>query len=323
VAVSAATGVRRLRRRVSPGEAGRRAADLLQSWLREALERAVPMARVRALVSAGAVRVNGSVSKAAGRPLRAGQRVEALVRPDLLVSRAASLDRPFRLTPRAILHRDSVLLAVDKPPGLPTHPTADPLRPSLVGHVRSYLGERGGYLAVHQRLDRDTSGVVLFATDPRANPGLARAFAGRQVEKTYLALTARPDPLPPHRLRICAPLASSGKGGVVVGGREAKDTETEVTVREVLADALLVEARPLTGRKHQVRVHLAHAGMPILGDAAYGEEGARAPRTMLHAQRLVLPHPLTGELLVVRSPTPADFEAVLARLRSGRSDPSC
>jgi 23S rRNA pseudouridine955/2504/2580 synthase len=102
-----------------------------------------------------------------------------------------------------------------------------------------------------------------------------------------------------------------------VGGEGALAAETRVVVREVLADALLVEARPLTGRKHQVRAHLAHAGIPILGDPVYGD-AKRAPRLMLHARRLALPHPLTGEPLVLESPLPADFEAVLARLRSSR-----
>jgi 23S rRNA pseudouridine1911/1915/1917 synthase len=260
------------------------------------------MARVRALVAAGAVRLNGEVVRSAGRPVRAGQLVDAALRLELLRSRATGTDRRFRLTPRAILYRDDVLVAVDKPPGLPTHATADLSRPSLVGHVAEHLrGAEAAYVAVHQRLDRDTSGVVLLATDPRANEGLARAFAGRQVEKTYLALTARPSPLPPRRQRVVVPLG-------------AKPAETELVVREVLEGALLVEARPLTGRKHQVRAHLAHAGMPILGDPVYGD-GRRAPRLMLHALRLALPHPLTGRPLVVESPLPPDFEAVLARLR--------
>jgi RluA family pseudouridine synthase len=279
------------------------------------------MARVRALVAAGAVRVNGEVPRVAGRPVRAGQRVEALVRPELLRSRATASDRPFRLTSRALLFRDAALLAVDKPPGLPTHATADPSRPSLVGHVGLFLRESGAgsYVAVHQRLDRDTSGVVLFAIDPRANEGLARAFLGRAVEKTYVALTARPVNVPRRRLRVSAPLSAPGPGDarrVAVGGTGAKPAETDVVIREVLADALLVEARPLTGRKHQVRAHLAHAGMPILGDPVYGSAGGRAPRLMLHASRLALSHPLTGQPLAIESPLPADFEAVLARLRS-------
>ena len=280
------------------------------------------MARVRALVAAGGVRVNGEVPRSAGRPVRAGQRVEAIVRPELLRPRATTSDRPFRLTSRAVLFRDGALLAVDKPPGLPTHATADLSRPSLVGHVERFLLETGAgsYVAVHQRLDRDTSGVVLFATDPRANEGLARAFLGRAVEKTYVALTSRPASVPRRGLLVSAPLSAPGPGGglrVAVGSRGASPAETEVVVREELAEALLVEARPLTGRKHQVRVHLAHAGMAILGDPVYGEAGGRAPRLMLHARRLALSHPLTGQPLAIESPLPADFEAVLARLRSG------
>ena len=150
--------------------------------------------------------------------------------------------------------------------------------------------------------------------------GLARAFSGRAVEKTYVALT-RPTrdrcldegSACRHRSRLRGPAAARR---VTVGGEGAKPAETEVVVREVLADALLVEARPLTGRKHQVRAHLAHAGMPILGDPVYGDAGGRAPRLMLHARRLALPHPLTGQPLAIESPLPADFEAVLARLRS-------
>jgi RluA family pseudouridine synthase len=304
-------------RRVSPAEAGLRLADVLARWLPNVLGRPVAMARVRALVSAGAARVDGAVLKAAGRPLRAGQRVEALVRPELLRRRTERSDRPFRLEAGAILFRDEVLLAVDKPPGLPTHATADPSRPSLVAHVARHLRATGAgsYVAVHQRLDRDTSGVVLFATDRRANEGLADAFAGRAVEKTYVALTARPPGPPPRRLRVSVPLAGEGRR-VTVGGAGAKAAETEVVVRETLASALLVEARPLTGRKHQLRAHLAHAGMPILGDPVYGDAGERAPRLMLHARRLALPHPLTGEPLVIESPLPEDFVRLLARLRA-------
>jgi RluA family pseudouridine synthase len=311
----------RLHFRVAPSQAGLRLADVLTSWLAEVLGRPVPTARVRALLAAGGVRVNGEVLRAAGRPVRAGQRVEAIVRPELLRPRTARSDRPFRLTSARILFRDGALLAVDKPPGLPTHATADASRPSLVGHVESFLAGAGAasYVAVHQRLDRDTSGVVLFATDPRANENLARAFAGRQVEKTYVALTARPATLPRRSFDVSVPLAPPGPRGLrrtTVGGEGALLAETRVVVKEVLADALLVEVRPLTGRKHQVRAHLAHAGMPILGDPVYGDAAERAPRLMLHARRLALPHPLTGEPLVLESPLAADFEATLARLRS-------
>ncbi|HSD25737.1 MAG TPA: hypothetical protein VLL75_00470, partial [Vicinamibacteria bacterium] len=133
------SGGRRLDLRVPPADAGARLADALERWLAAALGRPVPRSRMRALVAAGAVRVDGAVLRAAGRPLRTGQRVQAVVRPELLRPRAETTDRPFRLTERSVLFRDDALLAVAKPPGLPTHATADPARPSLVAHVERYL----------------------------------------------------------------------------------------------------------------------------------------------------------------------------------------
>ena len=337
-----------LQRRVSVAEAGRRLVDVLQAWLAAELGERVPMARVRALVSAGGVRVDGDVARAAGRPLRRGQHVRALVEPERLQARARLLDRRFTLSADRILFDDGIVLAVDKPPGLPTHATADLARPSLVGHVEGYLRARGTPVkpAVHQRLDRDTSGVVLFGIDPRANAGLARAFASREAEKSYLAITAAPKRRPKDRFRIEAPIGPAGQGreGVRIGGKGAQPAETEVLVREVLDGALLITAHPLTGRRHQLRAHLAHAGLPILGDHLYGPASAeatgrvaplrglpppdgaavpraaarsRVPRLMLHASRLALPHPTTGKPLVIESPIPADFAAVLAALRSG------
>jgi len=314
---------RLLERRVGEAEAGARLVDALQGWLGDLLGEPVPMARVRALVSAGAARVDGQVARAPGRVLRRGEHVAADVVPERLRSRARALDRPFVLTPERVLYDDGFVLAVDKPPGLPTHATADPSRPSLAGHVERFLRERGSDAvpAVHQRLDRDTSGVVLFGVDAAANAGLARAFAGRRAEKTYLAITARPTRQPRSYYRVEAPLDAAGPGseGVRVGGRDAKPAVTDVVVREVLEEALLVEARPLTGRRHQVRAHLAHAGVPILGDRVYsrwaGPSGSSVPRLMLHARRLALPHPTTGEPLVIESPIPEDFAAVLAGLR--------
>jgi len=213
-----------------------------------------------------------------------------------------------------VLYEDDALLAVDKPPGLLTVPSADPRRPSLVAAVKAFLAARRHargagepYLAVHQRLDRDTSGVVLFATDPAANPGLAAAFAGRSVEKAYEALTHLPPERPPRRFTVESPVTADGAFA-----------RTDVTVVEALPGGLLVEARPLTGRKHQIRIHLARIGAAILGDDVYGPPRTRGsvPRLMLHARRLALEHPLTGSRLVIESAPPADFRAALAAIRS-------
>jgi 23S rRNA pseudouridine1911/1915/1917 synthase len=314
---------RRLQRRAGAAEAGQRLVDALQAWLAAELGQAVPMARVRALVSGGGVRVDGDVARAAGRPLRRGEHVAVLVEPERLLPLARAVDRPFTLTPARILFDDGIVLAVDKPAGLPTHATADRSRPSLSGHVEAWLRQKGRpvTLAVHQRLDRDTTGVVLFGIDARANAGLATAFASHQAVKTYLALAASPERrLPPHFL-VDAPIGAAAPGGegVRVDGKGAKPAQTEVVVREVLEDALLVEARPLTGRRHQLRAHLAHAGVPVLGDRVYGGSGPTVPRLMLHAWRLALPHPTTGKALVIESAIPADFAAVLAQLRPNAS----
>jgi 23S rRNA pseudouridine1911/1915/1917 synthase len=308
-----------VRRRVTGAEAGRPLAEVLAAAVAPVIGREVPRSRLRAMIVAGAVRVDGRVVRSGARPLRAGQTVEAFARVDALRPPAEATDRPFELTPAAVLYRDEWLVAVAKPAGLPTHATADRSRPSLVAHVERFLAESGGpgAVAVHQRLDRDTSGVVLFASSPAANAGLARAFDGHEVEKVYLALTARPNRLPPAAFVVDAPLAAGGpaRRPVRAGGEGARPARTEVAVRETLPGALLVEARPLTGRRHQVRVHLSHAGLPILGDPFYGDASA-APRLMLHAARLVLRHPVTGEALSIECPLPPDFGGLVSRLRA-------
>jgi 23S rRNA pseudouridine1911/1915/1917 synthase len=295
--------------RTTADHEGRRLDDVLASWLPAVLGAPVSRSALRRLVMAGAVSVDGRVLRRPGRPLRAGLRLEARVSVDRLQRGPAESDRSFVVSDADVLYRDDVLIAVDKPPGLPTVPTADPRRPSLVGAVKAFLVARrpdaGGaepYLAVHQRLDRETSGVVLFATDPAANAGLAAAFAGRAVEKTYHALTARPRERLPRRFTVEAPVSADGAGA-----------ETELTVLKVLPRGLLVEARPRTGRKHQIRIHLAEAGAPILGDDRYAPRGpSSVPRLMLHARRLALSHPLTGVPVVIESPSPADFRRALA-----------
>jgi 23S rRNA-/tRNA-specific pseudouridylate synthase len=156
---------------------------------------------------------------------------------------------------------------------------------------------------------------VLFARDPRADAPLAAAFASREVEKVYRAVTARPPRLPPFAWTVDAPLAARHRR-VVVDPLGAP-AETAVRRIETGARALLVEARPRTGRKHQVRVHLAASSAPILGDAIYApsDVAARAERVLLHAARLALRHPLTGRPLVVEAADPPDLAAAIAELR--------
>ncbi len=300
---------------MSARESGTPLLDLLTAWLPPLIGEPPPRARVRAMVAGGAVRVDGVPLRAPGRLLRARQLVEAAVRAPALQPKTAATDRPFTMSDAAVVFRDRWLLAVSKPPGLPTHPTADRRRPSLVSAVESWLREQGtpAVLGVHQRLDRDTSGLVLFTIDPEANPELARAFDSSRVAKTYLALAARPTGDLADELTIDAPLAVAANGRVRVArpAEAARPASTVVVVRERLGRTLLVEARPRSGRKHQIRVHLAHAGLPIVGDRLYGAGGPQAPRAMLHAWRLELPHPVSGRKLVLESPLPSDFREAL------------
>jgi 23S rRNA pseudouridine1911/1915/1917 synthase len=213
-----------------------------------------------------------------------------------------------------LLYADAELVAVDKPPFVAAQPTLTHDVGTLPDLVQALLG--APVTLVH-RLDRETTGVTVFARTAAAAAALAEAFRAGGPEKTYLALCGRA-PAPPEG-RIDAPL---GKDPARPGLRridprgDAAATRYR-TLRES-ARAALVEARPETGRTHQIRVHLASVGASILGDPRYG--GARrvgelaVPRVLLHARRLELDHPTTGERLVLEAPVPEDLRAIEAAL---------
>jgi RluA family pseudouridine synthase len=300
---------------VRAADQGRRLDEWAQEWLGEALGREVSRSEVRRWIMAGAVRMEGAPLRRPGLPVATGSHFEAALRPDSV----RGFDRrPVRLRTADILFEDAWLVAVSKPPGIPTHETVDPRRPHLVGLLTALLSFRtaGGSgdrvrLGIHQRLDRDTSGVILFTKDRAVDAALARQFAERGIVKTYHALTTRPPHAPAREWRVRGDI--SPKPGVV------QKAETDFRLVESLPGGLLVEARPRTGRKHQIRVQLAEGGLPILGDERYGRghaAGPPVPRLMLHAFRLELRHPWTDRPLAIESPWPADFRNVIDRLRA-------
>lgn len=301
--------------RTTAPHAGQRLDVVVGAWLEARLGRKLSKSAVRRVIIAGTVREGGVPQRGPGLVLRAGQTFEITVDPSRLEVPVARRDPSFVVTPQAVLFEDAALIAVNKPSGLATVPTADPSRPSLVRAVEAYLAKSVAprHLGVHQRLDRETSGVVLFVKDPRANAGLAESFAKHRIEKTYHALTAQPEGRPLPRWRATRPIG-------------AQNATTDFSLVEVLERALLVEARPRTGRKHQIRIHLAGAGMPVLGDTLHGPKSASAPasaeRLMLHASRLSLPHPLTGASLVIESPWPEDFRRLLEARRARVQPPA-
>lgn len=228
------------------------------------------------------------------------------------------------MTLRRILHEDPDVLAVDKPPGLVCHATLDPTRDHLVAALTRLLTERDGepgHLTLTHRLDRDTSGVIVLSRRADADAPLAEAFAQRQVVKTYLAgvrLSAAtvlpgPDDDPLEVRRYLAP--GKGPGGrTLVVHAGGQPSATFVRLLERAGDIGLVEARPVTGRTHQIRVHLAELGCPILGDDLYGGDEPDVKRLLLHASRLVIPHPRTGDVLRLHAPAPRALRSRFASL---------
>jgi 23S rRNA (cytosine1962-C5)-methyltransferase len=204
--------------------------------------------------------------------------------------------------PEWILHEDDDLVFVDKPSGIPTQ-AADPEEPDdLVTRLSRHLRARGdaGYLGVHQRLDKDTSGVIVFAKNKDVNAHLAKVFEGRRAKKVYFAC-------------ISTERARGGLLGVrgatlddVIDGKPAR---SRVAVLKKNGSRALVSVAIETGRTHQVRVQLEKRGAPVAGDPLYG--GERAPRLLLHAHELAFEHPRLGTVRVT-APTPPELDAWLA-----------
>ncbi len=252
----------------------------------------------------GQVRVDGKRAKPGDR-LRAGQTVRV---PPFAAAAPALPPRPIAEDDAAalramVLHRDERVIALNKPAGLAVQGGSKVRRhiDAMLDAVRFDAKERP--LLVH-RLDKDTSGVLLLARDARAAKALAASFKGRETEKIYWALVAGvPRPRQGH---IKLPVAKRpGPGGekMAVDGKSGKRAETDYAVidsagRKVAWMAL----RPLTGRTHQLRVHMASLGTPILGDGKYGGEAAFLPglsaKLHLHAHSIAIPHPDGGTLRV-------------------------
>lgn len=295
--------------------------------------------RVQQIVAAGRVRRadTGEVLLRPGQRMHAG---EALV-----------IERPAPREPSVVLdyrelHRDAELLVLDKPAGLPVHPSARYHRHTLTALMRERLGSGHGWEMAH-RLDRETSGVLIFGRHGGSATALKRAFFARAVEKRYWALVT--GCIEGH-VRIDMPLGPARDSAIRIkmGPREVEDGGL-TAVTEVVplgrgtfrgAPITLVECRPETGRQHQIRVHLTQIGHPLLGDKLYGlpeakflaivereAEGQALPparalaeleaelglaRHALHAASLAFPHPADGRPVRFTAPWPADLAAIMA-----------
>jgi len=200
-----------------------------------------------------------------------------------------------------ILHEDDYLLFLNKPAGIVVQQSQDPDEPFLFTYVAEYLSDSGRQPYLLQRLDRGTTGVMFFSKSSEMNPRLTRQFEKKLIRKTYTAVAK--GAIGVSQL-IDAPIGRIGpiSFGVIPEGRRALTRLEPLATRD---DSTLLRIRLLTGRTHQIRVHLSSIGHPLLGDWLYGERDEARP--MLHSTRIEMIHPATGEPLVVRAPLPADF----------------
>ncbi len=238
---------------------------------------ALSKGRIRRIIEWGGCRVAGTVVRVASRPLKAGDAIT------MGVADGGEAFRDFAIAAADILWDDAEYLAVTKPEGIYCQRTPYQLKGTVEFAVGRYLKAAGSAepARVVHRLDRGTSGVMFFPKTRRAAAHLSDRLQAGAVEKVYWAVV--PGSAGPGAGTVDAPIASLGRSrfGVGAGGRQAR---TDFRLLTAGAGAALVEARPLSGRSHQIRVHLAHGGRPVVGDTRYG--GPAAPRLMLHCRRM-------------------------------------
>ena len=261
------------------------------------------------LIESGDVTVDGGSVRKSLR-LSAGQTV-AFPEPEPVATALEPVELGI-----PVLYRDDHLLVVDKPAGLLVHPVPGFSGPTLVHGLLQELGGEGIRPGIVHRLDRDTSGLLVVARDDRTLARLQSLLRRRRVSRSYAALVrGRPAS---RRGTIEAPIGRDRRDPtrVSLDSEVARPAVTHFSVEELLPEHTLLEVELETGRTHQIRVHLAAIGLPVVGDQIYGHGSELGlDRQFLHAKRLRLPHPETGEEIDVSSPLPPDLEAALAAAR--------
>ena len=310
-------GIQTIRVRLEPAHAGWR--------LDRALAAALPTLsreRLKALIRSGAVETDGGAVRDPAAKVRGEESLRVAV-PEPQPAHNEAQDIPLN-----ILFEDEHLLVVDKPAGLVVHPAAGNLDGTLVNallhHCRGSLSGIGGVArpGIVHRIDKDTSGLLVVAKTDVAHEGLAKQFAAHSIDRRYLALVGG---VPKTAAgTIDAPLARSPvnrkKIAIASRGRRAV---THWKRLKLLGEAALVECRLETGRTHQVRVHMASIGHPLLGDPVYGRSGKahgkilkelQFHRQALHAAELGFVHPVTKHRMSFSSPMPPDMQELFKAL---------
>jgi 23S rRNA pseudouridine1911/1915/1917 synthase len=277
--------------------------------------------RIQGLIRSGFVTVDGEVVTKTGRSLEKGQHIEMRIPapvPSALIAESTPLD---------IIFENDDLLVVNKPAGMVVHPSpgheGGTLVQAALGHAPEMEGiggeERPGI--VH-RLDKDTSGLIVIAKNERSHRWLQEQFRTRAVEKTYLALVDGKPPTPAGRVE--APIGRNltrRKLMAVVPLEKGRAAVSQYRTLESFSQHTLLEVHPLTGRTHQIRVHLAFLGCPVCGDTIYGKKKPTIAlnRQFLHAYRLKIKIPGEKELRIFEAELPEELQGVLQELRKGGS----
>jgi 23S rRNA pseudouridine1911/1915/1917 synthase len=282
----------------------------------------VTRSRIQGWIDSGLVRVNGAVAAKPASRLALDDQVEIALPPLPARREVAAQEMPL-----SVLFEDEHLLALDKPPGLVVHPAPGHREGTLINALawRARDWGEGVRPGLVSRLDRDTSGVLLAAKTPAIHTALARSLRRSGAEKDYLAVVYGETPASAGRIELAILRDPADPKRRMTSKSEGKES---VTLYRRLAAAhglTLLGCRLVTGRTHQIRVHLQSQGWPIVGDPLYGEprwkgigdsEVAAAcrdfPRQALHALRLCFLHPATGERLTVAAPVPVDLASLLA-----------
>jgi len=269
----------------------------------------------RRLIDDGLVSVNGHQGKPSER-VSAGAGVTVTIPPPV------KIDLAPEAIPLTIIYQDADLIVLDKPPGLTVHPAPGHPSGTLVNALLAACPDLRGIAGtlrpgIVHRLDKDTSGLMVVAKNDRAHLALQRQLKEREVHKTYLALV-HGVPKPRDGV-IEAPIGRHPKNrkkmAVVAGGRDAV---TKYRLREELDGGRysLLEVQPVSGRTHQIRVHMSALGHPLVGDATYGRRSHLIARQALHASKLAFAMPVGGRQIEFESPLPPDFRKALNHLRT-------
>lgn len=272
------------------------------------------------IIDIGGVHLAGRRVRRCSQQVTTGDAVEVFIDNQPLL--------PMSLEQKHILFRDRDVIVLDKPAGMATQPAPSRYQGTVYAELLKLLTDsnRKGHrpsIGMVQRLDRDTSGVMVFSIHQRAHKKLTAAFQGRDVDKKYWALIAgRPTE---EEGRFSSMLARRRSTNLMVSvARGGKQAETLYRLLQTMEQASLVEVQLLTGRSHQIRAHFSEAGFPLLGDNSYGGPTKlvdfKIPRQMLHSRDLSFSHPVTGKEMTFTAPLPNDFKTVMQQVDASLND---